>query len=92
MPVVGFLFGGPMWDMLEKIEDELTKNLNKTVRFSKESFYSGEERLLYKRLTIDDVPAGIKINIMDLQKGERPVRVENKVASIMKMLQFTKGA
>ena len=81
-----------MWDTLEKIEDELTKNLNRTVRFSKESFYSGEERLYYKRLTIDDKPTGIKVNIMDLQKGERPVKVEHKVASIMKMLQFTKGA
>lgn len=80
-----------MWDTLEKIEDELTKNLNATVRFSKESFYSGEERLLYKRLTIDDRPAGIKVNIMDLQAGERPVKVEHKIASIMKMLQFTKG-
>ena len=91
MPVVGLLFGGPMWDTLEKIEDALTKNLNATVRFSKESFYSGEERLLYKRLTIDEKPAGIKVNIMDLQAGERPVRVEHKIASIMKMLQFTKG-
>ena len=80
-----------MWDTLEKIEDALTKNLNATVRFSKESFYSGEERLLYKRLTIDEKPAGIKVNIMDLQAGERPVRVEHKIASIMKMLQFTKG-
>ncbi len=80
-----------MWDTLEKIEDELTKNLNRTVRFSKESFYSGEERLYYKRLTIDDKPTGIKVNIMDLQRGERPVKVEHKVASIMKMLQFTKG-
>jgi len=91
MPVVGFLFGGPMWDTLEKIEDELTKNLNRTVRFSKESFYSGEERLLYKRLTVDDKPTGIKVNIMDLQPGEKPVRVEHKIASIMKMLQYTKG-
>ena len=80
-----------MWDTLEKIEDELTKKLNRTVRFSKESFYSGEERLFYKRLTIDEKPAGIKVSIMDLQAGERPVRVEYKVASIMKMLSFTKG-
>jgi hypothetical protein len=81
-----------MWDTLEKIEDELTKKLNATVRFSKESFYSGEDRLLYKRLTIDDKPTGIKVNIMDLQAGERPVRVEHKVANIMKMFVFTKGA
>lgn len=81
-----------MWDTLEKIEDELTKNLNRTVRFSKESFYSGEERLYYKRLTIDDMPTGIKVNIMDLQTGERPVKVEHKVANIMKMIAFTKGA
>ena len=81
-----------MWDTLEKIEDELTKNLNATVRFSKESFYSGEDRMLYKRLTINDKPAGIKINIMDLQPGERPVKVEYKIASIMKMLSYTKGA
>jgi len=80
-----------MWDTLEKIEDELTKKLNATVRFSKESFYSGEDRLFYKRLTIDEKPAGIKVSIMDLQAGERPVRVEYKVANIMKMLSFTKG-
>lgn len=80
-----------MWDILEKIEDVLTKNLNRTVRFSRESFYSGEERLYYKRLTIDDKPAGIKVNIMDLQAGGRRARVEDKVASIMKMLTFTKG-
>jgi hypothetical protein len=92
MPVVGFLFGGPMWDTLEKIEDKLSENLNSKVRFSKESFYSGEMRLLYKLLSIDDKPTGVKVNIMDLQEGERTVRVENKVASILKMLQFTKGA
>jgi hypothetical protein len=92
MPIVGFLFGGPMWDILEKIEDKLSSALNGNVRFTKESFYSGEERLFYKRLTLDDKPLGIKVNIMDLQEGGRRARVEDKVAVIIKMIQFTKGA
>lgn len=81
-----------MWDTLEKIEDELSKQLGGKIRFSRESFYSGEDRLFYKRLSIDDKPTGIRVNIMDLQPGERPVRLKDKVANIMKMWQFNKGA
>jgi hypothetical protein len=91
MPVVGFLFGGNMWDIIEKIEDKLSDNLNSKVRFSKESFYSGEERLFYKRITINDKPTGVRVNIMDLQDGGKRVNLENKIAGITKMLQFTKG-
>lgn len=80
-----------MWETLEKIEDKLSEKLGGKVRFSKESFYSGEERLFYKRLTIDEKPTGVRVSIMDLQVGERPVRVDSKVENIMKMFQFTKG-
>ena len=81
-----------MWETLEKIEDKLSAKLGGTVRFSKESFYSGEERLFYKRLTLDEKPTGVRVSIMDLQTGERPVRVDYKVENIIKMFQFTKGA
>ena len=80
-----------MWDTLEKIEDELSKQFNCKVRFSKESFYSGEDRLFYKRITFDEKPTGVRVNIMDLQPGERRVSVKDKVASISKMLN-NKGA
>lgn len=80
-----------MWETLEKIEDKLSEKLGGAVRFSKESFYSGEERLFYKRLTLNEKPTGVRVSIMDLQEGERPVRVDSKVENIMKMFQLTKG-
>ena len=81
-----------MWEILEKIEDKLSEKMGGNVRFSKESFYSGEERMFYKRLSLDEKPTGVRVSIMDLQKGERPVRVDSKVEYIMKMLTITKGA
>lgn len=81
-----------MWETLEKIEDKLSEKLGGKVRFSKESFYSGEERLFYKNLTLDEKSTGVRVSIMDLQKGERPVRVDSKVADIMKMFPLNKGA
>lgn len=80
-----------MWDILEKIEDRLSEKLGGKVRFSKESFYSGEERLFYKRLTLDEKSTGVRVNIMDLQDGGRRVRLDEKVSHIMKMWQFTNG-
>lgn len=80
-----------MWDILEKIEDKLSATLGGKVRFSKESFYSGEERLFYKRLLLDDKPTGVRVNIMDLQEGNRRVRLDEKVGQIVKMWHIQTG-
>jgi hypothetical protein len=80
-----------MWDQLEKLEDILSDRTGQKIRFSRESFYSGQENLFYKKLIIDDKQTNVRVDIMDLQPSEKRVKLENKAASIGKLLAYHKG-
>jgi len=80
-----------MWDILEELEDKLSEATNSKIRFSKESFYSGQERLFYKRLMQNGEKTGIRVDIMDLQSDKLRGKYDAKIRGILKMLSISQG-
>jgi hypothetical protein len=80
-----------MWDVIEELEDKLSEATNSKIRLSKESFYSGQERLFYKRLLRDDKKTGVRVDIMDLQGDRLRGKLDFKIKGILSMLSISQG-
>jgi hypothetical protein len=69
-------------NLIERFEREASEFTKRDISLSKESFYSGEQRSLYKRLVIDGTETRHHIDLMDLQESVGRGRFTDRVRAV----------
>lgn len=70
----------------EKIMKEVSDRTNHYVTLSKNSFYSGEMRMHYKRLVVDGKETSHHVDLMDLQSASSRGRLSEEVRKLSSLV------
>ena len=68
------------------LENELSKRVDRTVRFSREVYFS-DDFDFFRKLLVDNREVGVKINIDDLQRAQESGRLEEKYEELTKTIR-----
>ena len=70
----------------EKVMREVSERTKHDVTLSKESFYSGEMRMHYKRLVVDGKQTMHHVDLMDLQSASSRGRLTEEVRKLSSLV------
>lgn len=69
--------------LVERFEREVRQVSKKDISLSKDSFYSGEQRSLYKRVVVDGKETNYHVDLWDLQDWVSRGKVSEQVRAVV---------
>lgn len=69
-----------------KILKEVSEKTNRDVTLSEQSFYSGEQRMHYKRLVVDGKETTNHVDLMGLQSASSHGRLQEEVKNLTRLV------
>lgn len=72
--------------LVEKFERDATEFCKKDISLTEESYYSGEQRSLYKKLVVNGKETRHHIDLFDLQEASARGKLNEKIRAVAGLL------